>query len=55
MHIIFSRDHIPVAFHGLMTDEDSPIHDFYPVDFEVDMDGKKWEWQGKEGELCALR
>lgn len=43
----FSRAHIPVAFHSLMTDEDSPIHDFYPIEFEVDMDGKKWEWQGK--------
>ncbi|CDS06355.1 hypothetical protein LRAMOSA08883 [Lichtheimia ramosa] len=41
-----SRAHIPVAFHSLMTDEDSPIHDFYPIEFEVDMDGKKWEWQG---------
>ena len=42
----FSRDHIPKAFHHLMTDEFSPIIDFYPVDFDVDMDGKKWEWQG---------
>ncbi|KAL0073172.1 XRN 5'-3' exonuclease N-terminus-domain-containing protein [Phycomyces blakesleeanus] len=41
-----SRDHIPTAFHSLMTDERSPIIDFYPTDFEVDMDGKKWEWQG---------
>ncbi|CAM0137158.1 5'-3' exoribonuclease 2 [Umbelopsis sp. WA50703] len=41
-----SRDHIPKAFHHLMTDEFSPIIDFYPVDFDVDMDGKKWEWQG---------
>jgi len=41
-----SRDHIPKPFHHLMTDEFSPIIDFYPVDFDVDMDGKKWEWQG---------
>ncbi|KAI8086297.1 XRN 5'-3' exonuclease N-terminus-domain-containing protein [Halteromyces radiatus] len=41
-----SRKHIPEPFHHLMTDDDSPIIDFYPTDFEVDMDGKKWEWQG---------
>lgn len=29
-----------------MTEADSPIIDFYPTEFEVDMDGKKWEWQG---------
>lgn len=29
-----------------MTEGDSPIIDFYPTQFEVDMDGKKWEWQG---------
>jgi 5'-3' exoribonuclease 2 len=29
-----------------MTEGDSPIIDFYPTEFEVDMDGKKWEWQG---------
>lgn len=45
--IASSRDHIPKAFHHLMTDDLSPIIDFYPVDFDVDMDGKKWEWQGK--------
>ena len=38
--------HLPTPFHKLMTEGESPIIDFYPTQFEVDMDGKKWEWQG---------
>ncbi|QRV72730.1 5'-3' exoribonuclease [Ceratobasidium sp. AG-Ba] len=41
-----SRVHIPVPFQSLMTDEDSPIIDFYPTEFEIDMNGKKMAWQG---------
>lgn len=41
-----SRKHIPEAFHKLMTDSDSPIIDFYPETFEIDMNGKKMAWQG---------
>ncbi|KNZ57980.1 hypothetical protein VP01_2023g2 [Puccinia sorghi] len=41
-----SKSHIPEAYHGLMIDDDSPIKDFYPEEFEIDMNGKKMLWQG---------
>ncbi|KAK7731829.1 5'-3' exoribonuclease 2 [Cytospora paraplurivora] len=41
-----SRHAIPEVFHDLMTDEKSEIIDFYPEDFEVDLNGKKMAWQG---------
>lgn len=41
-----SHTHLPTAFHSLMTREDSPIADFYPTDFVIDLNGKKYAWQG---------
>jgi 5'-3' exoribonuclease 2 len=41
-----SNHAIPEAFHSLMTDEDSPVIDFYPEEFQIDMNGKKMAWQG---------
>ena len=41
-----SRHAIPEVFHPLMTEEDSPIYDFYPTDFELDLNGKKFAHQG---------
>lgn len=41
-----SRHALPEVFHPLMLEEDSEIIDFYPEDFEVDLNGKKMAWQG---------
>jgi len=35
-----------MVFQSLMVDEGSPIIDFYPSSFEIDMNGKKMTWQG---------
>lgn len=40
-----SKSIVPVAYHDLMTNKDSPIIDFYPRDFKLDMNGKKMEWE----------
>lgn len=41
-----SRHALPTAFHDLMTEKDSEIIDFYPEEFQVDLNGKKMAWQG---------
>ncbi|KAK5087807.1 exonuclease II Exo2 [Lithohypha guttulata] len=40
-----SKKIVPPIYHELMTSPDSPIIDFYPRDFNLDMNGKKMEWE----------
>ena len=40
-----SKAIVPIPYHDLMTNSSSPIIDFYPRDFELDMNGKKMEWE----------
>ena len=40
-----SKKIVPAVYHDLMTSKDSPIIDFYPRDFVLDMNGKKQEWE----------
>ncbi|KAF7945275.1 hypothetical protein EAE96_010053 [Botrytis aclada] len=40
-----SKKIVPSVYHDLMTNPASPIIDFYPRDFELDMNGKKMEWE----------
>ncbi|KAK0296411.1 exonuclease II Exo2, partial [Friedmanniomyces endolithicus] len=40
-----SKKIVPQVYWPLMTESSSPIIDFYPRDFELDMNGKKQEWE----------
>ncbi|KAM3961555.1 LOW QUALITY PROTEIN: 5'-3' exoribonuclease pacman [Aphomia sociella] len=40
-----SKHLLPTPFHDLMTDEDSPIVHYYPLDFETDLNGKRNDWE----------
>ncbi|KAJ8958635.1 hypothetical protein NQ318_016360 [Aromia moschata] len=41
-----SSKHVPEPWGELMSSPDSPIIDFYPEDFKIDLNGKKFAWQG---------
>lgn len=40
-----SKDHVPDCYKQLMTHPDSELIDFYPPDFETDLNGKNQEWE----------
>ena len=41
-----SRSHVPKPWAELMVDPECTIIDFYPEDFKIDLNGKKYAWQG---------
>uniref|UniRef100_A0A7N5ZYZ0 5'-3' exoribonuclease n=1 Tax=Anabas testudineus TaxID=64144 RepID=A0A7N5ZYZ0_ANATE len=41
-----SGNFLPQTWRNLMTGPDSSIIDFYPDDFAIDLNGKKYAWQG---------
>uniref|UniRef100_A0A336LMV3 5'-3' exoribonuclease 1 n=1 Tax=Culicoides sonorensis TaxID=179676 RepID=A0A336LMV3_CULSO len=40
-----SKNLLPSAYHELMTDKNSKIAQYYPTNFETDLNGKKQEWE----------
>jgi 5'-3' exoribonuclease 2 len=46
-----SRSHVPAPWGELMIDPHAPIIDFYPEDFKIDLNGKKFAWQVSNSEI----
>uniref|UniRef100_A0A8C9ZFL1 5'-3' exoribonuclease 1 n=1 Tax=Sander lucioperca TaxID=283035 RepID=A0A8C9ZFL1_SANLU len=40
-----SKELLPESYRHLMTSENSPIIEYYPVDFKTDLNGKQQEWE----------
>lgn len=40
-----SKELLPAAYHELMTSATSELREFYPKDFETDLNGKKHDWE----------
>ncbi|XP_064610977.1 5'-3' exoribonuclease 1-like [Liolophura sinensis] len=40
-----SKEILPLPYQDLMTNPNSPVVDFYPVDFTTDLNGKLQEWE----------
>ncbi|OXB65007.1 hypothetical protein ASZ78_000216 [Callipepla squamata] len=40
-----SKDLLPRCYQHLMVSQDSPIIEYYPVDFKTDLNGKQQEWE----------
>ncbi|XP_054713916.1 5'-3' exoribonuclease 1-like [Uloborus diversus] len=40
-----SKDLLPLSYQKLMCDKDSPLIDYYPDDFETDLNGKQQPWE----------
>lgn len=49
-----SRQHVPSCFRPLMTEPTSEIIDFYPEKFPIDLNGKKFAWQGMCIRCCLI-
>lgn len=41
-----SKDLVPQPFHSLMNPEHSPLSCYFPTSFEIDLTGKRKEWEG---------